>query len=382
MKKVLKSLFLVSLMLVFATVSVAADQKAAKKNKVKPTAAAKAKAKQRSMAKDSLKIKLAPGGGLVYINDHNFTDAGIVSGRGFSISIDIAAYSTAGSGRQMAVSVGQSLADLDAQTGVGPDDFKADLYVGFRQTTDDLEIYKNGVLDTTETVLSGVPNAATTMRIDYSLQDFNAGSTVNYSVFFDDSTTAITSGSFTWSGTNENYISLSSNLSNDARFDNLEITADIDADPTAPSVDAGGDWITWSGEDVPLAPDVENNDSTPLTYKWTHDAPAGYTVNFDPSNTDPAPNVTITKNTDTDDATIITVTLAVNNEGSLRDDVTDTMKIDVYDDACKAGKGIGMTVIEPGDFNVDCITDLEDLVQMATAWLVSTKLDEPVLLVE
>ncbi len=64
MKKVLKSLFLVSLMLVFATVSVAADQKAAKKNKVKPTAAAKAKAKQRSMAKDSLKIKLAPGGGL------------------------------------------------------------------------------------------------------------------------------------------------------------------------------------------------------------------------------------------------------------------------------------------------------------------------------
>jgi len=317
-------------------------------------------------------------GGLVYINDHNFTDAGIVSGRGFSISVDIAAYSTAGSGRQMAVSVGQSLADLDAQTGVGPTDYVADLYVGFRQTTDDLEIYKNGVLDPAETVLNGVPNAATTMRIDYSLSDFDAGSTVDFSVFFDDSATVFTTGSFTWSGTNENYISLSSNLSNDARFDNLEITADIDADPTTPKVDAGGDWITWSGEEVPLAPNVENNDSTALTYKWTHDAPAGYTVDFDPDNTASTPNVTITKDADTDDVTVITITLAVNNEDSLREDVTDTMKIDVYDDACKAAKGKGSVVIDPGDFNADCITDIEDIARMAMEWLVDYTLTSPV----
>ena len=162
-------------------------------------------------------------GGLVYLNDHNFIDTDIIVAGGFSVSTDISQYSTAGSSRQMAIAVGQSLNDLDSQNGVAPNDYAADLYVGYRYKTGALEIYKNGVLDTSETVLSGLPAPPTTMRIDYFLNDFNAGSTVSYNIFFDDSAIPFTSGSFNWSATNENYISLSSNLTSNSLFDNFEV---------------------------------------------------------------------------------------------------------------------------------------------------------------
>ncbi|WP_372846224.1 sialate O-acetylesterase, partial [Pontiella sp.] len=182
-------------------------------------------------------------GGLVYINNHNFVDPSIETGGGFSISVDIAEYSTLGSGRQMSVGVGQTLADLDAQTGVNPVSQVSDLVVAYRNTTDTLEIYKNGVLDEAETVIGGLPDASTTMRVEYTLASFDAGSTVTYNVFFDDAYTAFASGSFTWSGTDENYISLASNLSNDSRFDNLEIrggAAVVDNDPPTPNP------MTWA----------------------------------------------------------------------------------------------------------------------------------------
>ena len=63
-----------------------------------------------------------------------------------------------------------------------------------------------------------------TMKIDYSFSDFNAGSTVGYDIYL--GVDLITSGTFTWSGTEENYISIFSNLASDlSHFDNLEIRA-------------------------------------------------------------------------------------------------------------------------------------------------------------
>jgi len=219
-------------------------------------------------------------GGLVFINDHNFTDAAITSGGGFSVGVDLAAYSTAGSGRQMTVGVGQSLADLNAQSGVAPGDHVSDLLVAYRGTTDSLEIYKNGNLDSGETITGGLPTAPATMRIEYSLSDFNAGSTVAYNVFFDDSLTAFASGSFTWSGTNENYLSLSSNLSNDARFDNLEIRggeAIVDEDPPNPP-----DPMSWAippaaaGEDRITMTATTANDPSGVEYFFTNTTVTGH----------------------------------------------------------------------------------------------------------
>jgi hypothetical protein len=167
-------------------------------------------------------------GGLVYIN-HNFTDAAISTGGGFSITVDLNAYITNGTGRYLSVGVGQSVAELDAQATSNATSSVGDLLVAYRSGTGNLEFFKNGVRDAAAST-AGQPAPPTKMRIDYSLPDFNSGSTVNYSVFFDDSATAIASGTFIWSGTNENYISLSSNLFLDATagsrnslFDNLQI---------------------------------------------------------------------------------------------------------------------------------------------------------------
>lgn len=88
-----------------------------------------------------------------------------------------------------------------------------------------LEIFKNGIEDTedTEETTPDLPSAPATMRIEYLLESFEAGSLVNYNVFFNDAELAFSSGTFQWSGDNENYLSFSSNLSENARFDNLEI---------------------------------------------------------------------------------------------------------------------------------------------------------------
>ncbi len=129
--------------------------------------------------------------------------------------------------RYWTIGAGHSLAELDGLTDNDNSDAlgwpTGDLVVSYRNTTDDLEIYKNGVLDADETVLSGLPDPATTMRIDYMLNDFNAGSTVNYAVYFDDSETPLTSGSFTWDADNRNYLSVGNNLSGPAKLDNFEI---------------------------------------------------------------------------------------------------------------------------------------------------------------
>ena len=57
--------------------------------------------------------------------------------------------------------------------------------------------------------------------------------------------------------------------------------------------------------------------------------------------------------------------------------VTDTMTIDVYDDACKASIGKGLAADNPGDFDRNCITDFEDLSVMAAKWLNDTGLAGP-----
>ncbi len=155
-------------------------------------------------------------------------------------------------------------------------------------------------------------------------------------------------------------------------------------DPTLPSVDAGINMITWSEQPVQLAPNVVNNSDPPtaLTYAWSADTPpAGVTVEFDPIDpiaaNDPTPTVTITKPADGVPVTV-TLTLAVNNVGSGKADVTDTMTIDVYDTACKAAIGKGLAADNPTDFDGNCITGLEDLAEVATKWLNDTRLTEPV----
>ena len=145
-----------------------------------------------------------------------------------------------------------------------------------------------------------------------------------------------------------------------------------------PSVSAGSDWITWSGEPATLNDVlVTNNDpgAGDLTLTWSEEPVAGVTVGFSDIHAQ-YPTVTITKAAPDDTATVVTLTLTVTQAG--KEPVESSMMIDVYDDACRAALGAGTATIKPADFNTNCVTDLEDLAQVATDWLVDFSLTEPV----
>lgn len=162
----------------------------------------------------------AAGWALAY-PDHNFVNAGIATGGGFSVSIDLLNYATAGSGRWIAIAVGHSKAEIDAWATNNAAATTSDLFVGYRKTVNQLQIYDNGTLVDAPSISSyPVPQ---TLRVDYALSDFNAGSTVNYEAYL--GSDLLSSGSFTWSGTDENYIGIFTNLSTrQGVMDNLEIS--------------------------------------------------------------------------------------------------------------------------------------------------------------
>ncbi|MDP0490406.1 MAG: LamG-like jellyroll fold domain-containing protein [Verrucomicrobiota bacterium JB023] len=175
-------------------------------------------------------------GGLVSIDDFNFGSPLMNAFDEVSIKVDISNYSTVGSSRQMALGIGQSLSELENQGGADPASSSADLMVAFRQTTNTLEIYKNGTLVSGESVTGSFPTAPTTMELVYETTSLEEGATATYEVYLDGNTTPHTSGSFTWSGTYQNYLSLSSNLTNASTFDNLTITASTSPGYTPPPI--------------------------------------------------------------------------------------------------------------------------------------------------
>jgi hypothetical protein len=90
-------------------------------------------------------------------------------------------------------------------------------------------------------------------------------------------------------------------------------------------------------------------------------------------------DVQLTAETPTPVPYVVTLTLAVNNEGSATE-VKDTMTIDVYDDACQMARlGEGKAADNPGDFDGDCITDANDLAELAAEWLTGDVLTVPII---
>jgi hypothetical protein len=131
------------------------------------------------------------------------------------------------------------------------------------------------------------------------------------------------------------------------------------------------------------------NDKTWKTASLTYDSGAGpaqlgqalairlVAVNFTNGKGVDFDDVKLTAEGPAPDPYVVTLTLAVNNAG--KPAVTDTMKIDVYDDACEAariGKGLGPD--NPGDFDGDCITDGNDLAELAAKWLTGDALTVPI----
>ena len=144
-----------------------------------------------------------------------------------------------------------------------------------------------------------------------------------------------------------------------------------------PTVDAGNDMISWSGASFELDPNViNNNPQTGLVFTWTGDPVDGVTAEFSAADVQ-TPIVTLTKDAPTGDVTAVILRLAVNNEGSDLSDIVDTLIVDLYDDACKAAAGSGQVLIDPGDFNEDCKTNLLDFAMLSERWLDNYEITEP-----
>jgi len=144
------------------------------------------------------------------------------------------------------------------------------------------------------------------------------------------------------------------------------IIDNVVSDANVPDVDAGPDMISWSGALVALDPTIveaPGSDWTNLTYLWTA-APDGIgdpnlDVAITGANTENA-SVTVTKAEPTGDATIIAMTLAVNDAGRTDPPVKSIMTIDVYDDACLATKAAGPVELDITDIDENCITAFPD----------------------
>ena len=134
-----------------------------------------------------------------------------------------------------------------------------------------------------------------------------------------------------------------------------------------------------------MDPTVVNNDplGPPLTHVWTWAADPNTSIVITEDGTIPddtaTPEAVVVITKDTDNPSFVVLTLTVTRPGSPT--ISDTMVIEVYDEACKMGLAMDMWWVEydPSDINTDCITTLEDFAVMALTWLINYDiLTEPV----
>jgi hypothetical protein len=153
-------------------------------------------------------------------------------------------------------------------------------------------------------------------------------------------------------------------------------------DPNLPSIDHVKDVITWSGQEVSFDMTVNNNDTEvpkrDVTLLWSVDAGSLADSNLTIETSDVTLediDVTVTKTEGTGGVTVVTMTLTATLEGA--GSVGKKVKIDVYDDACDAGKAAGLVPLDETDINGDCTTNLADLAIVAADWLVNYAPDTP-----
>lgn len=212
---------------------------------------------------------LAGGGWDFTYVDHNFNDAAISLGGSFSVSVDLIAFTgSAGATRFMGIAVGHSKSEADAWSNNNPANFDSDFFIGIDQTgLRRLVAYENGVPK--PDVLFDIGDGGQTLRVDFTnVSNFNAGTTINYEAFIDD--VSVESGTFDWSGTNENYLGLYSNVSgNGSIFDNFVVEANAEVAPLVLKVSSSGndldfEWSSISGVhyDLVSSTDLSTDPST------------------------------------------------------------------------------------------------------------------------
>ena len=182
--------------------------------------------------------------GIVAYPDVNFTGLSA-----FQVEFRILTGASAGNGRQMGFSVGQSKTELEtiagANNGTSVGDFYVGVdYIGNNPTNDwNINIRQNGgnVKTLSYSALSaidpdfGMPDTITAY---FTFPDMNSGSDLNYDLQLNGM--SIDTGTVAWSGTDENYIAFQSNYTTGAFLSYVDIKGEPATTPAIPG-DTDGD---------------------------------------------------------------------------------------------------------------------------------------------
>ena len=190
-----------------------------------------------------LRLAVGPGTSNAYVN-HNFINNEILAAGGFTVSLDIADYGGTdrqhGGGFALGMSQAEAASAGDAysyteglnMTGAyNPDPYGitgqpvgpaivSDFWIGIRGNKS--LAWGSSTGDVLGVPLNGLPVKTGTVSVDFSLSNFNAGTTVDYEVFYDGD--SVGAGSFTWSETNANYIGLDGRSGAQVTLDNFSVT--------------------------------------------------------------------------------------------------------------------------------------------------------------
>jgi len=192
----------------------------------------------------SNQLQLAVGAGTsnAYVN-HNFVNSAITDVGGFTVTLDVLGYNQATRQQGGGFAVGMSA--VEAASAKDPFETTSPSMVG-GLTNDPYGPIGGPVAPTPTNIVSdfwvvlrgnnsiawggstgnvsgvaGLPAKTGTISVDFSFANFNAGSTVNYEVFLNDVSRG--TGSFLWSGTDENYIGIDARDNTAVTFDNFRI---------------------------------------------------------------------------------------------------------------------------------------------------------------
>jgi hypothetical protein len=182
---------------------------------------------------NQLNVAMGVGMSSLYL-DHNFIDASILASSGFSVSLDVVGITAAddtgnrfggfgvGNTRAQAQAAGDSFdsaaplrpSTARANQGIGVSDFYVDLALD-----QNLRVWSKGAL--LETIAVGA--AAGTIRVDFYVSSFTAGSSVMAEVYFNG--VKRSTRTFTWDFTDANYLGISGRTAAAGVFlDNLTIS--------------------------------------------------------------------------------------------------------------------------------------------------------------
>ena len=203
---------------------------------------------------NTLQLAVGAGTSNAYVN-HNFTNSSITTNGNFSVSFELTANGGTAYQQGGGFALGMSQAEADSaedafnntdpsMTGAFHDLSTIGSAVGANVVSDFwIALRGNNTLawggGAGSTILGGpVASKFGIVTVDFTLGDFNSGSTVNYEVFYNSASQG--TGSFLWSGTDENYIGLDSRDGAAVGFDNFIITTNPVPEPSITALAALG----------------------------------------------------------------------------------------------------------------------------------------------